>query len=37
MAAFIVTLATLLFARGLAFAVSDEGNTIFHIDDPPRP
>jgi ribose/xylose/arabinose/galactoside ABC-type transport system permease subunit len=33
MAAFIVTLATLLFARGLAFAVSDEGNTIFHIDD----
>ena len=33
MAAFIVTLAALLFARGLAFAVSDEGNTIFHIDD----
>ena len=33
MAAFIVTLATLLFARGLAFAVSDEGNTIFHLDD----
>jgi ribose transport system permease protein len=33
MAAFIVTLATLLFARGLAFAVSDEGNTIFHIDE----
>ncbi|MEO5884066.1 MAG: ABC transporter permease [Candidatus Limnocylindrales bacterium] len=33
MAPFIVTLATLLFARGLAFAVSDEGNTIFHIDD----
>jgi ribose/xylose/arabinose/galactoside ABC-type transport system permease subunit len=32
MAAFIVTLATLLFARGLAFAVSDEGNTIFRID-----
>ena len=32
MAAFIVTLATLLFARGLAFAVSDEGNTIFLID-----
>ncbi len=32
MAAFIVTLAALLFARGLAFAVSDEGNTIFHID-----
>jgi ribose transport system permease protein len=32
MAAFIVTLATLLFARGLAFAVSDEGNTIFHIE-----
>jgi ribose/xylose/arabinose/galactoside ABC-type transport system permease subunit len=33
MAAFIVTLATLLFARGLAFAVSSEGNTIFHIDE----
>jgi galactofuranose transport system permease protein len=33
MAAFIVTLGTLLFARGLAFAVSNEGNTIFHIDD----
>jgi len=33
MAPFIVTLATLLFARGLAFAVSNEGNTIFHIDD----
>jgi ribose transport system permease protein len=33
MAAFIVTLATLLFARGLAFAVSNEGNTIFHIDE----
>jgi galactofuranose transport system permease protein len=33
MAAFIVTLATLLFARGLAFAVSDEGNTIFHVDE----
>jgi galactofuranose transport system permease protein len=32
MAAFIVTLAALLFARGLAFAVSDEGNTIFNID-----
>ena len=32
MAAFIVTLAALLFARGLAFAVSDEGNTIFHIE-----
>jgi galactofuranose transport system permease protein len=32
MAPFIVTLAALLFARGLAFAVSDEGNTIFHID-----
>ena len=32
MAAFIVTLATLLFARGLGFAVSDEGNTIFRID-----
>ncbi len=31
MAAFIVTLAALLFARGLAFAVSDEGNRIFHI------
>jgi ribose/xylose/arabinose/galactoside ABC-type transport system permease subunit len=33
LAAFIVTLATLLFARGLAFAVSNEGNTIFRIDD----
>jgi galactofuranose transport system permease protein len=32
MAAFIVTLAALLFARGLAFAVSDEGNTIFRIE-----
>jgi ribose/xylose/arabinose/galactoside ABC-type transport system permease subunit len=32
MAPFIVTLATLLFARGLAFAVSNEGNTIYHID-----
>ena len=32
MAAFIVTLASLLFARGFAFAVSDEGNTIFRID-----
>jgi ribose/xylose/arabinose/galactoside ABC-type transport system permease subunit len=32
MAAFIVTLAALLFARGLAFAVSDEGNTIFHVE-----
>ena len=32
MAPFIVTLATLLFARGFAFAVSDEGNTIYHID-----
>lgn len=32
LAPFIVTLATLLFARGLAFAVSDEGNTIFRID-----
>jgi ribose/xylose/arabinose/galactoside ABC-type transport system permease subunit len=32
MAAFIVTLATLLFARGLAFAVSNEGNTIFHVE-----
>lgn len=31
MAAFIVTLASLLFARGFAFAVSDEGNTIFRI------
>jgi ribose/xylose/arabinose/galactoside ABC-type transport system permease subunit len=31
LAPFIVTLAALLFARGLAFAVSDEGNTIFHI------
>jgi ribose transport system permease protein len=31
MAAFIVTLATLLFARGMAFAVSNEGNTIFHV------
>ncbi|MEO5965102.1 MAG: ABC transporter permease [Candidatus Limnocylindrales bacterium] len=30
---FIVTLAGLLFARGLAFAVSNEGNTIFHIDE----
>jgi len=28
---FIVTLAALLFARGLAFAVSDEGNIIFRI------
>jgi ribose/xylose/arabinose/galactoside ABC-type transport system permease subunit len=33
MAAFIVTLSALLFARGLAFAVSDEGNRIFHIED----
>ena len=33
MAAFIVTLSALLFARGLAFAVSDEGNRIFHIDE----
>jgi len=32
MAAFIVTLASLLFARGFAFAVSDEGNTIFRIE-----
>jgi ribose transport system permease protein len=32
MAPFIVTLATLLFARGFAFAVSDEGNRIFHIE-----
>ena len=31
MAPFIVTLAALLFARGLAFGVSDEGNKIFHI------
>jgi ribose/xylose/arabinose/galactoside ABC-type transport system permease subunit len=31
MAAFIVTLASLLFARGFAFAVSDEGTTIFRI------
>ena len=33
MAPFIVTLAALLFARGLAFAVSDEGNNIFLIRD----
>jgi galactofuranose transport system permease protein len=33
LAPFIVTLVALLFARGLAFSVSDEGNTIFHIDD----
>jgi ribose/xylose/arabinose/galactoside ABC-type transport system permease subunit len=33
MAPFIVTLAALLFARGLAFAVSDEGNNIFLIPD----
>lgn len=33
MAPFIVTLGTLLFARGAAFAVSSEGNTIFHIDE----
>lgn len=33
MAAFIVTLSALLFARGLAFAVSDEGNRIFHIKE----
>ena len=33
MVAFIVTLAALLFARGLAFAVSDEGNNIFLIPD----
>jgi ribose/xylose/arabinose/galactoside ABC-type transport system permease subunit len=32
LAPFIVTLATLLFARGLAFAVSDEGNTIYRIE-----
>jgi ribose transport system permease protein len=30
-APFIVTLATLLFARGLAFAVSREGNTVYII------
>lgn len=30
-APFIVTLAALLFARGLAFAVADEGNTVFII------
>lgn len=30
-APFIVTLATLLFARGLAFAVSEEGNTVYII------
>jgi ribose/xylose/arabinose/galactoside ABC-type transport system permease subunit len=33
MAPFIVTLAALLFARGLAFAVSDEGNNIFLIGE----
>ena len=33
MAPFIVTLAALLFARGLAFAVSDEGNNIFLIPE----
>jgi ribose/xylose/arabinose/galactoside ABC-type transport system permease subunit len=33
MAFFIVTLAALLFARGLAFAVSNEGNKIFHINE----
>ena len=33
MAPFIVTLAALLFARGLAFAVSDEGNNIFIIPE----
>ena len=33
MAPFIVTLAALLFARGLAFAVSDEGNKIFLIPE----
>jgi ribose transport system permease protein len=32
MAPFIVTLATLLFARGFAFAVSNEGNTIYHVE-----
>lgn len=31
LAPFIVTLAALLFARGLAFAVSDEGNLIYRI------
>jgi ribose/xylose/arabinose/galactoside ABC-type transport system permease subunit len=31
MAPFIVTLAALLFARGLAFAVADEGNTVHLI------
>jgi ribose transport system permease protein len=31
MAPFIVTLAALLFARGLAFAVADEGNTVYII------
>ena len=36
MAAFIVTLAALLFARGLAFAVTDEGATIFHHRQPAR-
>jgi ribose transport system permease protein len=30
-APFIVTLAALLFARGLAFAVADEGNTVYII------
>ena len=30
MAPFIVTLAALLFARGLAFAVADNGNTVYH-------
>jgi len=32
MAPFIVTLAALLFARGAAFAVSDEGNTTYLIE-----
>jgi galactofuranose transport system permease protein len=32
MAPFIVTLAALLFARGLAFAVSEEGNRVYIID-----
>src|SRR6478609_7483557 len=32
MAPFIVTLAALLFARGAAFAVADNGNTVFIID-----
>jgi ribose transport system permease protein len=32
MAPFIVTLAALLFARGAAFAVADNGNTVYIID-----